>query len=129
MIEARLMTCNAMNTGLPLMKSECEDQHAADEPHRPSTAADSCGATLTPQVDDLGHVGGDRYCDAEDPKDLKHEPSSSSLKVTAHRAVSRGPSPARSPIASSPSRSSRVPVVSALSFAGMAHFRHPGLTS
>lgn len=54
------------------MKSECEDQHAADEPHRPSTAADSCGATLTPQVDDLGHVGGDRYCDAEDPKDLKH---------------------------------------------------------
>jgi hypothetical protein len=57
------------------MQSEREDEHAADEPHGPGSAADSCGAALTPEVDDLGHVGGDRYRDPEEPKDLKHNAS------------------------------------------------------
>lgn len=54
------------------MHSECSDEQAADEPHRPRAAADSNGAVLTPEVDDLRHVGRDGDRDSGSAKDCKH---------------------------------------------------------
>jgi len=109
------------------MQSEREDEHAADEPHGPGSAADSCGAALTPEVDDLGHVGGDRYRDPEEPKDLKHNASfiESDCSLLRRRAsrwrTARSLRHLRDP--------RRPRSASTLSFAAVARFRDTGLAS
>jgi hypothetical protein len=57
---------------LPAMHSECSDEQAADEPHRPRAAADSNGAVLTPEVDYLRHVSRDGDRDSGSAKDCEH---------------------------------------------------------
>jgi hypothetical protein len=43
--------------GVAAMHGESTDENAADEPHRPRAAADSCRAVLAPEMHHLGYVG------------------------------------------------------------------------
>jgi hypothetical protein len=54
------------------MQGERTDEQAARHPHRPCATADSGGAVLPPEVDDLWHISqhGDR--DSSDAEDLEH---------------------------------------------------------
>jgi hypothetical protein len=57
---------------LSTVNSQCSDEQAADEPHRPRAVADSHSAVLSPEVDYLRHVSRDRDHDSSTTKDLKH---------------------------------------------------------
>jgi hypothetical protein len=57
---------------LATVHSQCTDEQAADQPHRPRTVADSDSAVLSPEVDYLRHIGDNRDHDSSSTKDLKH---------------------------------------------------------